>query len=231
MSAAKITSEGAITVITLTSGHAGNRLDPSQVESMTRAFEDLASQKLSCVLIHAEGSFCEGRVGHSDMSDQDAIEARVSQTTAFFSAFASIPGPKVSHVKGKALGFGANLAIQADLVVVDPDASLGFPEIAGGFAPLLALNTLLGYVRPRDALWLVSTGESVDATRAVELGLATEIGHMSTALDRAAWLAANRESWQTAYKFVEQNADRSKQERSRNAPPAMVNELLRSLGI
>lgn len=227
MNPVTVTTNASVTTLKLATGHSGNKLDASQLGALRDLFSQLADDNPSCILLFGSGTFSEGRLGDVTDSVTGGIEAGVALTVSVFQEFSRIRAPKVAFVEGSALGLGANLAMHADVVVMSPSAVMGFPEIMNGFAPLLALSTLLRYVRPRDALWLVSTAESVDAVRAVELGMASELGDMSLARERAGWLANYRDSWSVAREFVMKHATEQPLDMVHSAEHAMVDELHR----
>ncbi len=154
----------------------------------------------------------------------------MGRTVGFFAAFASIPCPKISFVSGHAFGAGANLALQADILVADPGSEFAFPEIRAGFAPLLALNTLLRTVRMRDALWLVSTAETVNAERALALGLVSEIGTFERRSPGPTWLADHSAELRVATAFAWEHGMLTPAERAPLSLAGMIEESERARG-
>lgn len=82
----------------------------------------------------------------------------------------------VAALHGHVLGAGLQLALNADLRVVTPDAALGLPEASYGIVPDLGgtwpLVRAVGYPK---ALELVTTGRRLTGREAYDLGLAQRL--------------------------------------------------------
>lgn len=84
--------------------------------------------------------------------------------------------PVVARVHGLALGGGAEMALACERVLCSPKAAFGFPETGIGIYPGLGgTQRLWRRVGLPLAKWLVYTGEIVDASTAVEIGLADAV--------------------------------------------------------
>ena len=97
----------------------------------------------------------------------------------------------IAAVTGYALGGGCELALACDFRVVADNAKLGQPEILLGIIPggggTVRLPRLVGLARAKE---LVFSGRMVDATEAVEIGLAEFHCPADDVLERATELAA-----------------------------------------
>jgi enoyl-CoA hydratase len=84
--------------------------------------------------------------------------------------------PVIAAVNGYALGAGAEMALNADFVLMAESAQIGFPEtsigtfIGGGLTQLLP--QLVGLAKARE---LVLLGQRIDAREAKAIGLATAV--------------------------------------------------------
>lgn len=131
------------------------------------------------VLQGAEGTFGAGAdledVLAATASRELAMEYCTTVVTALL-AVAKAPLPVVALVAGVAAGGAAELALACDLRFADPDASFSFPFARLGIVPnRFTLERLSALVGPGVARRLVFTGESVDALRALEIGLVDEV--------------------------------------------------------
>lgn len=80
--------------------------------------------------------------------------------------------PFIAAIQGWALGAGLELSLYCDLRVASPDARFGLPEVKLGYIPSAGgTQTLPRSIMPGVALEMVMSGESVDAARALALGL------------------------------------------------------------
>lgn len=87
-----------------------------------------------------------------------------------------LPVPVIAAVQGVAFGGGLHIALGADIRFVAPDARLAFVETTWGLVPDLSATQSLRRLVPLDvAKKLILCGEEVDGSRAVALGLATEV--------------------------------------------------------
>jgi enoyl-CoA hydratase/carnithine racemase len=118
-------------------------------------------------------AFCVG----ADLKERNRLtdaELRAQRpvTRAAYRSVIDLPIPAIAAVHGFALGGGFELALSCDLLVADPSAVLGLPEVSVGVIPggggtqLLARR--VGWARAAD---LIFTARRVDAAAAAELGL------------------------------------------------------------
>ncbi|HYI79665.1 MAG TPA: enoyl-CoA hydratase/isomerase family protein [Thermoleophilaceae bacterium] len=81
----------------------------------------------------------------------------------------------VAEVQGDAAGYGVGLAAICDISVAAPSARFWFPEVEMDLAPSIVLVWLAPTIGRKQALLLTATGEAIDARRAAELDLITEV--------------------------------------------------------
>lgn len=96
----------------------------------------------------------------------------------------------IAALNGDALGGGCGLASACDLVVADPAARLGTPEIKLGLFPWIILAALQRNVPRKHLFELALTGAKIDAERARELGLVNRISESGRAVEAACELGA-----------------------------------------
>ena len=107
---------------------------------------------------------------------------------------ASVRKPTIAAISGWALGGGLELALCCDLRVLSPTAKLGLPEARVGTMPggggTQRLPRLVGWGVAAEIMF---TAEPVEATRALELGLANVVADdwRGAARDLATRIAAN----------------------------------------
>lgn len=135
------------------------------IAALERIWDDPASRVL--VLTGAGEAFCSGM----DLSEPIVPDELTFMRRAghMCSLIHDLPMPVISKVRGAAVGFGANLALCADLVVAGESAVFGeiFAErglgIDGGGS--WALPRLIGMGRAKEVLFLASrlSGSEADA--------------------------------------------------------------------
>jgi enoyl-CoA hydratase/carnithine racemase len=149
-----------------------------------------ASDDIRTVILSGAGeNFCAG----NDLMDfvanpPDGPDAAVFR---FLHALATMRKILVAAVQGQAIGIGTTMLLHCDFVFLEPDAKLKMPFVDLALVPeagsSLLVPNLIGYRRAAELLLL---GDSVDAARAVALGLANSVVAAGEALPAARALAA-----------------------------------------
>ena len=100
----------------------------------------------------------------------------LTRINAALSGLDQSPLASAAAVHGVCFGGGLELALCCDLIVADPTARFGFPELRLGLIPgfggIARLRRALGSARPLD---LLLTGRSLNAERAREAGLVSQV--------------------------------------------------------
>jgi enoyl-CoA hydratase/carnithine racemase len=81
----------------------------------------------------------------------------------------------VAAVEGDCLAGGLGLAASCDFLVAAESAEFATPEVNVGLFPVQAMVPIMRTVPEKQGLKLLFTGESIDAERAHEMGLATDV--------------------------------------------------------
>lgn len=101
-----------------------------------------------------------------------------------------ISKPVIAAVNGVAVGGGMEIALGCDLCIGSTNARFGLPEVRIGSIPAVGgLQRLLRSLPRPVAMQLVLTGEIVDAAKALEWGLVSEIVEPDALMPRAFALA------------------------------------------
>ncbi|MCH6162252.1 enoyl-CoA hydratase/isomerase family protein [Streptomyces marispadix] len=118
-------------------------------------------------------AFCVGADLKERNSLTDAELGRHRPTArAAYTGVLELPMPTIAAVHGYALGGGFELALSCDLIVADPSAVLGLPEVSVGVIPGGGGTQLLPRrVGAARAAELIFTARRVEAAEARELGL------------------------------------------------------------
>jgi methylglutaconyl-CoA hydratase len=167
------TVDAALTA-TIRSGE-GNLFTAAMMDDLVDAVTQAgADEAVRFVRIRAEGdTFCMGRQKAGTSADElRAMAARIPRVNE---TLRTSPLTILAEVNGPAAGFGVGLAAASDIVVVSERATFAFPEILAGFAPAVVLSWARFVVPARLLYDMVSTGQVIDARRAVEAGIATEV--------------------------------------------------------
>jgi len=163
-----------------------NVLSQNVVEQLSRTFQDLKHTDIAAVIITGQGghSFCTG----ADINE--LVEKNLEQNQAYFAIIyetlnliATCQYPVIAAVNGYAYGAGLELALCADIRVMDQNALMS----AAGVNLNLVFGTqrlirLVGPGRARDMLFCA---RQVNASEAREFGLVEYIVPPGTAWEKA----------------------------------------------
>ncbi|MBN9737768.1 MULTISPECIES: enoyl-CoA hydratase-related protein [unclassified Pseudonocardia] len=95
---------------------------------------------------------------------------------AAYAALERLPQPVVAALRGHTVGGGLELALTADIRLVEDGGVLGLPEVRiGVFASGGGTQRLPGVIGAGRAALMLLTGRSIDAATALDWGLVSEI--------------------------------------------------------
>ncbi|GAA1689854.1 enoyl-CoA hydratase/isomerase family protein [Streptomyces yatensis] len=144
-----------------------------------------------------ERAFCVG----ADLKERNSLSDAEMQrhrpvSRAAYTGVLELPMPAIAAVHGFALGGGFELALSCDVIVADPTAVVGLPEVSVGVIPGGGGTQLLPRrVGAARAAELIFSARRVAAAEAHELGLvdrlAAEGEDRAEALELARGIAAN----------------------------------------
>jgi enoyl-CoA hydratase/carnithine racemase len=125
------------------------------------------------------------------LGSADWIEDHTTRTRRMIELWEHLPQPLVGAVQASALGGGLEIALVCDLLVADPAARFGLPEVRLGLMPgaggTQRLPRRIGTGRAKELLLL---GDTIDAAEALRIGLVNRVASAGAALATACELAA-----------------------------------------
>ncbi|MBZ4017060.1 enoyl-CoA hydratase/isomerase family protein [Streptomyces purpurogeneiscleroticus] len=177
-----------------------NAVSTDMARALTAATDALAADRTVRTVVLTsthDRAFCVGAdlKERNSFTDADLMRQR-PYTRAAYTGVLELPMPTIAAVHGFALGGGFELALSCDLIVADPTAVVGLPEVSVGVIPGGGGTQLLPRrVGAARAAELVFTARRVEAAEAAELGLIDQLvgaGEDRTeALELAARIARN----------------------------------------
>ncbi|SCY18460.1 short chain enoyl-CoA hydratase [Streptomyces sp. 136MFCol5.1] len=169
-----------------------NAVTPEMSRALVRAVEwcDTTDDVRAVILTGAGGrAFSAG----SDIRELDGYRTpwEFRNRVDYCDAIREARTPTIAAVDGFALGGGLETALSCDIRLASRTASFGAPEITlgwiGGGGMAAFLSRAAG---PSNAALMLLTGERIDAARALEWHLVSEVVPPDKLLDRARALAA-----------------------------------------
>jgi methylglutaconyl-CoA hydratase len=172
-----------------------NALDDDLIAALTELFaRDWPAEGVGAVVLSAQGPcFCAGadldwmRRGRSETEEQTRAGGR--RLAGLFAAADGLDVPLVARVHGAVIGGAVGLAAVADVVLAEPSAFFQLSEVRLGLVPAVIAPYLVGRLGEAPTRAWMLGGHRMDARRALDLGLVTEIveaDDMQGAVDR--WL-------------------------------------------
>lgn len=185
--------DGAVAVITIDRHSTRNSLDAEVCTALREAFEAAGAEAeadqdpVRAIVVTGAGSaFCAGADLSGGVYTTDFYDAHA----AMLRAVETVDVPVVAAVNGPAIGAGVQLALSADLRVVDPGAVFAVPVVKVGLAlDNWTIKRLANVVGGGHARTVLMTARPVGAEEAARIGLANEIGGLDTAMEMAAEIA------------------------------------------
>jgi len=185
--------DSAIALLTLKRPPA-NAFTPDGLHALQEAVERLNAQpKVRALIITGDGpKFFSAGADLNAFADGSREVARVA-ATRFGAAFETLQNARmvvIAAINGYAMGGGLECALASDIRVAEEHAVLALPETAVGLLPCgCGTQTLPWLVGEGWAKRMILTGERVDATTALHIGLVEEVVEKGGALAAAMKMA------------------------------------------
>jgi enoyl-CoA hydratase/carnithine racemase len=173
-----------------------NALDVATKEDIGEIFMELDDRRgeIRAVILHGAGdkAFAAGADIKAFLElNPDTAKRRLSRSHQIYAIVDHFTWPVIAAIHGYCLGGGLELALCCDIRCAEETAKLGFPEVS--------LSVFPGNGGTRRALYgialgklkeLIYTGEMIDATEALNMGLVEKVVPPGKAMDAALELAA-----------------------------------------
>jgi len=171
----------AVATVTLNRPAKRNAVNAAMFDELEAAFTRIAGDDAvrAFVLRGAGGHFCSG-VDLSAIEElprsPEGMRRRMERIHRVLATILYCPKPGVAAVRGHAAGGGANLALACDLVVMGDDARFAELFVRRGLvmdmSGTFTLPRSIGLHRAKE---LALLGETIDAVRAYEMGIANRV--------------------------------------------------------
>ncbi len=172
--------DGQVAVVTVNRPQALNALNEETMTELKECF-NMLGQKETIRAIVLTGAGEKAFVAGADisyMAKMNPIEARqwAKYGHEVFNLIANLPKPVIAAVNGFALGGGCEIAMACDIRIAADNAKFGQPEINLGIIPGFAgTQRLTRLVGKGMAKLLIYTGDMIDASQALSIGLVEKV--------------------------------------------------------
>lgn len=190
--AVKRERRGAVEIVTIDRPEAANAINADVEWGISDALDDVETDPAVLVVVltgAGDRVFCAGAdlkaIAQSDPDGRGSPPRGFGGMTAI--RFAK---PIIAAVNGVAVAGGFELVLACDMVVAEEHARFGLPEVKRGLIAGAGGVLRLGQrLPPAIAVELAVTGETIDAERALSLGLVNRVVARGTAVTVAVAIA------------------------------------------
>jgi enoyl-CoA hydratase len=169
---------GRVVVITLNRPRVLNALSQALKAELSDALGRIAadSDVRAVVLIGAGKAFSAGQdLNEAKDLDGPGAEEWVREYERLYERVRAVHVPIIAAVNGWAMGAGCQLALLADIRISSTTARYGMPEIRDGIPAIFGLGLLWHLVGMSRSLYLVLSGDTLNAREALQAGLTVKV--------------------------------------------------------
>lgn len=183
---------GHIAVITLNRPDRLNALGRELSRELREAENDFAQDDDLWVLIYTG----TGRAYSAGMDVRDRVEGQAGPGSASRPPAAiEITKPTIAAVNGLCYGAAFEATQRMDIRICSENATFCMPEVKRGVVPPTGIFHLPRLIGRSDAMWMMMSGEAIDAETALRIGLVTRVvpdeDLMPTAIQMAETICEN----------------------------------------
>jgi methylglutaconyl-CoA hydratase len=167
--------------VTLNRPDIHNPFDDVTISELTDCFLVIAKDHDVRVLVitGAGKSFCAGAdlnwMKKTAMYPREDNMADAERLSEMFESLEAIPVPTIARVNGAAFGGGAGLVCACDFAIASERARFTFSEVKLGILPGVVSLCVLERIGVKRGVQLFTSGEVVNADRALKLGLVDKV--------------------------------------------------------
>ena len=193
MSFVTLERKGAVGVITMNRPEALNALNAQVLADLSAVLDEVANDDsiLVAVVTGAGRSFVAGAdIGQmSTMTPAEAKQFGLFGNQVFLK-LETLSKPTIAAVNGFALGGGCELSMACDIRIASEKAKFGQPEVGLGITPGFGgTQRLPRLVGMANAMEMILTARTINAARAREIGLVSQVVAPEELMDKALELA------------------------------------------
>ena len=186
-------AKGQIGVLTINRPEALNALNDQVIAQLDTVLDSIDLNTIRCVIVTGAGK--KAFVAGADIAQMSGLtkaegEAFGKLGNDVFRKLETLPVPTIAAVNGFALGGGCELCMSCDIRLAADTAVFGQPEVGLGITPGFGgTQRLPRIVGTANAMELILTAQTINAARALEIGLVSHVYAPEELMDKAMELA------------------------------------------
>ena len=195
--------QGGVARIFLNRPEKVNALTSDLLLKLKEKIQLLTAQPLHLAVLAGRGkAFCGGAdVNELKALTADNAGAFVEKIHLVCRAIRALPVPVVAALHGAVIGGGLEIAAACDLRVAAEGTRFAMPEVKLAIPSVVEAALLPRLMGQGRAAWLVLTGATIDARKALEWGLIEDIGTADALVQKL--LACDREALTTQKRLLQ----------------------------
>ena len=184
--------EERIATVIFNRPEAMNALNSDMLDALKNAIDRIEKEDVRVVIFTGSG---KAFIAGADTKEMEYL--RGMEVASFskkgqdlFRRIETMKIPTIAAINGYAFGGGMEFALACDLRIASEKAKMAFPEVTLGITPgFSGTQRLPRAIGRMNAMYMLMTGEVIDAHKAREFGLVLDVVSPEDVMDRAVELA------------------------------------------
>ena len=189
-----VETKNKIATVTINRPDKLNALNSDTMNELKTAFTQInADEKIYVVILTGSGE--KAFVAGADISELNKLTVESAKTFAesghaVFNLIENLDKPVVAAINGFALGGGCELALACHIRIASENAKFGQPEVNLGIIPGYGgTQRLTRLINSGRAMEYILTGDMIDSSEALRIGLVNKVYPLNELMDKAFELA------------------------------------------
>jgi enoyl-CoA hydratase len=193
MAFVEFTAKEQIGILTINRPNALNALNDQVISELDKVLDSIDVDTIRCVIVTGAGE--KAFVAGADIAQMSKLtkaegEAFGKLGNDVFRKLETLPVPTIAAVNGFALGGGCELCMSCDIRLASDTAVFGQPEVGLGITPGFGgTQRMARIIGTGAAMELIYTADTIDAKRALEIGLVQHVVPAEELMDFAMAMA------------------------------------------
>lgn len=185
--------EGGILSLQIHRPEVRNALSAGVFAALRTALREAAADtEVRVVILSGQGKHFAAGSDIRELAAHTAVSIQLDERESIWREIAAFPKPIIGAVAGYCFGGGCELAMHCDILIASSSARFAQPEINLGLMPGAGgTQRLPRTVGKSLAMQMALTGEAIDAQKALQSGLVSEVVEEDQLMPRAQAIAAS----------------------------------------